>query len=293
MRDYAIISPRFWNGATGREIRRLGVNAQVVALYLMTCPSSNMIGLYYLPITLIAHEVALSFEGASEALQSLSEAGFCTYDHETEMVWVFEMARYQIAESLSPKDNRVKGIQGMLKSCVKTKLLQGFLERYQECFHLENPAQNGSPSEAPSKPGTGTGTDKDILSEATSEKPTDEPIEGEIRLPLKDGTEFVLPKDWLDTLAEAYPDVSIPEQAAQARAWLESNPQKKKTRRGIKRFFNGWLTIAQKDASQKRTRDPTPLPNSGRKSTPADAGPAPWAQNPEAHAAPKPERRTP
>jgi hypothetical protein len=50
MRDYAKVAPTFWNGETGKKIRELGRDAQVVALYLITCPSSNWIGLYYLPL---------------------------------------------------------------------------------------------------------------------------------------------------------------------------------------------------------------------------------------------------
>ncbi|EPR0667076.1 hypothetical protein ACUZZ3_005115, partial [Escherichia coli] len=36
MRDYAKVSPRFWLGETGRELRKAGAEAQVVAFYLMT-----------------------------------------------------------------------------------------------------------------------------------------------------------------------------------------------------------------------------------------------------------------
>ena len=54
MRDYAKVSPKFWTGETGREIRRLdkeggsqgaskGVEGALVALYLMTSPHSNML----------------------------------------------------------------------------------------------------------------------------------------------------------------------------------------------------------------------------------------------------------
>ncbi len=50
MRDYAKVSPRFWLGETGRELRKAGAEAQVVAFYLMTSPHANMLGLYYLPV---------------------------------------------------------------------------------------------------------------------------------------------------------------------------------------------------------------------------------------------------
>ncbi|MCJ2205071.1 hypothetical protein K9T61_05110 [Escherichia coli] len=44
MRDYAKVSPRFWLGETGRELRKAGAEAQVVAFYLMTSPHANMLG---------------------------------------------------------------------------------------------------------------------------------------------------------------------------------------------------------------------------------------------------------
>lgn len=47
MRSYGIVKPAFWNGETGRQIRAVGADAQLVALYLMTNPHANAIGMYY------------------------------------------------------------------------------------------------------------------------------------------------------------------------------------------------------------------------------------------------------
>ena len=72
MREYAKVAPAFWTGETGRHLRG-DANAQRVAFYLMTCPSANMIGLYYLPLPVLAHEIGISlqgiFEGPSKALR--------------------------------------------------------------------------------------------------------------------------------------------------------------------------------------------------------------------------------
>ncbi len=76
MRDYAKVSPRFWLGETGRELRKAGAEAQVVAFYLMTSPHANMLGLYYLPVLYLAHETGLGLEGASKGLKRAVEAGF-------------------------------------------------------------------------------------------------------------------------------------------------------------------------------------------------------------------------
>jgi hypothetical protein len=100
MRSYARIVPQFWIGKTGKELRMAGVETQLVSLYLMTNPHANMIGLYYIPKPYIAHETGLGMEGASKGLLGCIEAGFCAYDEISETVWVYEMAHYQIANSL-------------------------------------------------------------------------------------------------------------------------------------------------------------------------------------------------
>ena len=148
MRDYAKISPQFWIGSTGKALRKAGAEAQIVAMYLMTSPHANMLGLYWLPELYIAAETGLTPEGASKGLRRAIEAGFCKYDEASEMVWVVEMAKYQIADRLEPADKRCKGIQKDLDTLPNNPFSKEFVELYASAFHLKK----ASPSEAPSKP---------------------------------------------------------------------------------------------------------------------------------------------
>lgn len=68
MRDYGIVSPMFWIGETGRALRK-NPNAQRVAIYLMTAPSSEMTGVFYCPLTSILNEVG-TFEDLLKPLAS-------------------------------------------------------------------------------------------------------------------------------------------------------------------------------------------------------------------------------
>ncbi|EES3425318.1 DNA-binding protein [Escherichia coli] len=137
MRDYAKVSPRFWLGETGRELRKAGAEAQVVAFYLMTSPHANMLGLYYLPVLYLAHETGLGLEGASKGLKRAVEAGFCSYDHDAEMVWVHEMAAWQVGETLKPGDNRCAGVRNEYASLPENAFLSVFYDRYKTDFHLD------------------------------------------------------------------------------------------------------------------------------------------------------------
>lgn len=137
MRDYAKVAPQFWIGKTGKSLRSKGMEAQVVAMYLITCPHSNMLGMYYIPMMYIAHETGLGFEGASKGLARAIEAGFCSYDHDSEVVWVHEMAFYQIAPALEGKDKRIAGVQNEYDAVPDNPFLERFFEKYAGPFKIE------------------------------------------------------------------------------------------------------------------------------------------------------------
>lgn len=151
MRDYATVAPQFWLGKTGRELRRQGAEAQVVSFYLMTSPHANMLGLYYLPVLYIAHETGLGLEGALKGLKSAIKAGFCSYDEDTEMVWVHEMAAYQVGKALKPGDNRCAGVRNEYASLPENPFLSSFYERYKNDFHLNCKREPRQNSEGASK----------------------------------------------------------------------------------------------------------------------------------------------
>jgi len=149
MRDYAQVRPRFWTGNTGRLLRD-DREAQVLALYLITGPHANMIGLYYLPIAYITADTGIPFEGASKALAKLHEGGFCKYDQTAEVVWVVEMARNQVGERLVEADKRCKSIHREYMSLPQNSFLKEFFDRYSGAFHLTAPRTMGV--QAPPEP---------------------------------------------------------------------------------------------------------------------------------------------
>lgn len=162
-RDHAIVRHRFWTGRTGKSLRG-DPEAQVLAQYLMSCPSSNMIGLYYLPIPMIAHETGLTFEGASKGLRRLSDGGFAHYDNAEEVVWVVNMAREQIGKELKAKDKRQEAIVRQWQEQANCAQYLEFHTRYATAFHLPDPKPTASrsegASEAPRSQGDGQGQDQ-------------------------------------------------------------------------------------------------------------------------------------
>lgn len=69
-----------------------------------------------------------------------------------------------------------------------------------------------------------------------------EPVIG---LPLNDGSEHGVTEEELAEYSQLYPAVDVMQQLRNMRGWLLANPQKRKTRRGIKAFIATWLAKEQ------------------------------------------------
>lgn len=173
MRDYARVAPTFWTRGSGKALRG-HPDAQVVALYLLTAPGANMIGLYHVAMPTIAHETGLPLDRATVAMERVCQVGIAMYDPEEELVFLPEGARYQIGEQLKPSDRRVRGIEASLGHFGRHPFALEFAKRYQAEFCLAAPPdfknEGGSDplrrfKTVPSKPGTGTGTESGAGSE--------------------------------------------------------------------------------------------------------------------------------
>lgn len=149
VRNYSKVYPQFWIGKSGRMLRG-HAEAQLVALYLITSPHANMIGVYHCPVAYIAADTGSPIEGALKGLNRLIEAGFCAYDFDADLVWVIEMARFQIG-ALKINDKQVAGVAREFQSIPDGEIKRGFLKKYAADFHLKY-AISTSPIEAPCKP---------------------------------------------------------------------------------------------------------------------------------------------
>lgn len=271
MRDYAKIGPKAWQGETFKKLRKGPSEGLLVALYLMSSPSSNMLGLYSQPMLYMAHETGLGMEGASKGLRCCIAAGFCSYDEASEMVWVHEMAKYQVAEELKAADKRCAGIQKDYDALPNNPFLGPFFERYAGPFKLTrarsfDPAQPdllgealGSPLQAPPKPGTGTGagTRAGSLSLAPSPQldppspPEDftglnaEVFNGKTLTRISDA--FELPADWgFDAEKLGFGPRQVATEAERFRQyWAKgAGKDKRRTVKGWRQSWSNWLAKA-------------------------------------------------
>lgn len=66
-----------------------------------------------------------------------------------------------------------------------------------------------------------------------------------IELILNDKTFYPIYQADIDAWTSLYPAISIMQELRKMKGWCDSNPSRRKTRRGIKRFINSWLSRAQ------------------------------------------------
>lgn len=75
-----------------------------------------------------------------------------------------------------------------------------------------------------------------------------------ISLTLNDKSEFWIYGDQVEQWSQLFPAVDIMQELRKMKSWLDSNPSRRKTKRGILRFVNSWLSKEQdKGGSHRRT----------------------------------------
>lgn len=73
-----------------------------------------------------------------------------------------------------------------------------------------------------------------------------------IELVLNDKSFYPITQRDADEWQELYPSVDVEQQLRSMKGWLNSNPAKRKTRRGIRRFINSWLSNEQDKGGKRR-----------------------------------------
>jgi len=116
------------------------------------------------------------------------------------------------------------------------------------CTQVSADERNCIPSPSPSP-----SPSKDIYksmhgAEAAPCQPTAPPI---ITLTLNDKTEYPVTEEQVKEWAKLYPAVDVMQELRKMKGWLDANPSRRKTKKGILRFINSWLSKEQDRGSYK------------------------------------------
>jgi hypothetical protein len=94
--------------------------------------------------------------------------------------------------------------------------------------------------------------------EAAPCQPTALPI---ITLTLNDKTEYPVTEEQVEEWTKLYPAVDVMQELRKMKGWLDANPSKRKTKKGILRFINNWLSKEQDRGCYKARPSPSAFKN--------------------------------
>lgn len=86
--------------------------------------------------------------------------------------------------------------------------------------------------------------DKDSINTICQEPETPDRKKA-ISLTLNDKSEFWIYGDQVEQWSQLFPAVDVMQELRKMKSWLDSNQSRRKTKRGILRFINGWLSKEQ------------------------------------------------
>lgn len=69
--------------------------------------------------------------------------------------------------------------------------------------------------------------------------------EAVITIPLNTGEDYPIMQSDIDEWSKLYPIVDVLQELRNMKGWCDANPAKRKTKRGVKRFINSWLSRRQ------------------------------------------------
>jgi hypothetical protein len=107
-----------------------GSDALVLYLFLRTCPHRNMSGIYYIPISTMAHDTSIDVVRVEELVMSFEQMDLCSYDYRTEEIFLFDMLETQVGGYLKEDDKRSKMVMRHFYELESDELRSDFWERF-------------------------------------------------------------------------------------------------------------------------------------------------------------------
>lgn len=256
MAKYRKISPKIWNDA---KFRAMSDHAKLVFFMLLTHPQTSALGTIRAYPQGLAPEMGWTEKTFREAFHEVIENGMCVCAEKDGLIWLPNFMRYNPPES----PNVLKSWAGALEDCtecaLKVEIFQhvkalskgfgkGFTEAFNEAFG------KGEPQPLPNQEQEQEQEQENEDSLRSSSCPehhsvdsgqTPALLDAVITLPLNTGDEHPVTQGEIDQWQDLYPSVDVPQALRSMKGWLMANRTRRKTKVGILRFVQSWLSREQ------------------------------------------------
>lgn len=219
-------------------------------LYLLTSPHANVSGCYAISFKQMADELGYSKDTVERLVERfVSVHKVVDYDKDNKEILIHKWGKYHWTTS----DKYIVALNKKI-AMIKTERFRKYLEEVSSRFAVGGnidtvwiPYQYGMDTTyIYTYPFTLSFLDNKGNKEegviGGEEKEVEPPV---ITLLLNDGTEYPVYQEYVDKMAKLYPVVDVMQELRNMSAWCINNPKKRKTRSGITRFMNTWLSNEQ------------------------------------------------
>jgi hypothetical protein len=104
MRDYGKVSTSFWSS---EDMKSLTDDGRLLALYLLTCGHTSLLGLFRLPDGYVSEDIGWSSQRVTQGFDELFKNGFATRDSTSKWVFIHKFLEW------NPLDNPNQGIAAL------------------------------------------------------------------------------------------------------------------------------------------------------------------------------------
>jgi len=255
MAHYRKIDTRIWNDAKFYE---LAPHAKLVFIGILTHPNMTGLGVMRASEESLAADLNMELKAFGEAFREVFRKGLIKVSERPPVILVPRFLKYNKPES----PNVVRGWAKVVDMVPESDLLfealdiakanvcsmpkaftEAFTEAIREVFRKTSLNQRTENREQR--------TEK----ETACAEQTDAPLGSGFLFVTQTG-KWELSQDDLDKIVEAHPKLDVPGECRRAALWLEANPTKRKTDRGMLKFLTAWLMRANNPPNGKQLHNP-------------------------------------
>lgn len=243
-----IVDTSFWTD--DKVMDKFSPEDKLFMLYLMTNPHTTQLGIYQINLKYMALELGYSQDTIRVLLDRFeTKYKIIKYSYKTQEIAIKNYLKYSIVKGGKPvEDCLIKEIK-----LVKDKSLLGYI--YKNIFDYENLNQtvdkiihllNQNDNEYDNE----NDNDNDVSYNDTCNDTCNDTLPTKlsnvfITIITNTKEEYPIEFNLVAQYKELYPNVDVEQELKKMKAWSISNPSKRKTKRGMLKFVNNWLSREQ------------------------------------------------
>lgn len=243
-----IVDTSFWTD--DKVMDKFSPEDKLFMLYLMTNPHTTQLGIYQINLKYMALELGYSQDTIRVLLDRFeTKYKIIKYSYKTQEIAIKNYLKYSIVKGGKPvEDCLIKEIK-----LVKDKSLLGYI--YKNIFDYENLNQtvdkiihllNQNDNEYDNE----NDNDNDVSYNDTCNDTCNDTLPTKlsnvfITIITNTKEEYPIEFNLVTQYKELYPNVDVEQELKKMKAWSISNPSKRKTKRGMLKFVNNWLSREQ------------------------------------------------